>query len=87
MPCLASRKFQTRETRQVGWGEIRPQRPGSSSRTGVGQNTFFFFLMILFSLPPKRNFSDFPSGFDILGHIHFLFEGRGIRLQREEGWS
>lgn len=30
LPCLASRKFQTRETRQVGGGGIRARRRGSS---------------------------------------------------------
>ena len=40
--------------------------------------------MTLFSLLPKRNFHISPLSFDILGHTHFHFEGRGIRYQREK---
>lgn len=82
IPCLAAWRLWIREAGQigeVGWSGTRAWKPRSPWWIEVAQKCFF---MILFSLLPKRIFHIFSLGFDIVGHTHFHFEGRGIRYQR-----
>lgn len=65
--------------------EVEPRPKGLEALGELGGSNIFF--MMFFSLLPKRNFHNFSLGSDTLGHTRFLFEGRGMHHQREEGWS